>query len=109
MLKSEFSRAIAIVQSGKELDLYNWMQDGMEVMDGYGLPDFQPVMVTIEDMARLIAYEALQINGELDHEWLNIIWSCRSRFIIVGEGSEECVQAAIAAQKSSELLEHLAS
>jgi hypothetical protein len=60
-------------------------------------------------MARLIAYEALQLDGELNMEELNIIWHHRSRFNIVGEGSEECVQAAIAAQKSSELLEDLVS
>ena len=109
MLKSEFSRAIEIVQSGKELNLYEWMQDGMEVFDGFGLSDFKPVCCTLEDMARLIAYECLQFDGQFDREALSTIWHFRKRFNIVGSGSEECVQAASVAQSSHALLEELAA
>jgi hypothetical protein len=38
--------------------------------DGFGLQDFRPVYCTIQQIARLIRWQAIQFNGEVNQETL---------------------------------------
>ncbi len=95
MCKSEFSRALALMedlrQAGK-LDLLAFMKGDMMMFDGFGLSDFEPVACTLTQLAQLIAYQALCFDGSLDQAALDEIWKWRRHFLIVGSGSEEAVR-----------------
>ena len=107
MTKSEFSRAMGIVQAGRELDLVNWMAGGMSLFDGFGLKDFSPVACSLMDMARLICYQCLQFDGEFDKEAVSEIWNHRRRFHIIGEGSDECLADETLNAGSKQLLKSM--
>lgn len=61
MTKQQFSDAVKMVESGKDLSL---VDDA--VLFGCGLPDFKPVVTTIEVCAKHIAWQAMQLNGQWD-------------------------------------------
>ena len=51
--------------------------------DGFGLSDFKPVEVTIEQVARLIRYQAAYMNGDWDEQAIEEIkFFGKKRFII---------------------------
>jgi hypothetical protein len=55
------------------------------LFDGFGLHGFQPVHVTLQSVASLINWQALQFNGEYDPIALGEIAECgRKKFIIIG-------------------------
>ena len=89
MSKAEFSRALALSQSGVPLDFCEFMKQ--EKFYGFGLKDFEPVCCTLYEMAQLIAYQTWTFHGTIDNEALNEIWKHRYRFMIVGEGSDDDV------------------
>jgi hypothetical protein len=75
----EFKAAVALAKS--DVDLSNQEQDHFY---GFGLPDFEPVVTTIPQVARLIRWQAQYMNGEWDMEALNEVRECgRRRFLIV--------------------------
>ena len=90
MSKAEFSRAQSCLQRMRDndtLDLMTFMQTIK--FDGFGLPDFEPVQCTIEEVAQLIGYQCIQLNGALDQDALRVIWEARRKFHIVGVGSDD--------------------
>lgn len=51
--------------------------------DGFGLSSFQPVAVTLADVAELIRWQCLQFNGELNSDALSEIQIAgRHKFVI---------------------------
>lgn len=72
MNKAEFKRAYEIATS--ERDLQD-VDDSM--LFGFGLPDFQPVVATIEAAAKTIRWQSVQLNGGIDQEALN---ECQNHF-----------------------------
>lgn len=85
MLKKEFSEAFEIASNQKiELDNEN---APIDIFDGFGLKDFQPVYVTIKQVARLIRWQCSYIYGAsgFDAENLNEIGHYgKKRFLIIG-------------------------
>lgn len=93
--KAEFSRAIAHMQRLRDddrLDLLDFMKGDMVMFCGFGLRDFEPVTCTMNQLAKLIAYQCIQFNGDLSQEGLDEIWQARRKFLLVGTGSDEVVQ-----------------
>lgn len=52
--------------------------------DGFGLPEFVPVACTIRELSALVAWQCIQLNGDVDGAALDEIWQCRRKFIVVG-------------------------
>jgi len=79
MTKEQVSKAYEIANNGQEIGF-----DGIEIFDGYGLPDFKPVHATILQVAKLMKWQAQYISGQWDSEELNEICKLgRKRFIII--------------------------
>ena len=80
MNKFEYSAALHIAQSKDDLSI-----EDTDVFFGLGLGGFVPVHVTLRQVARLMRWQALQLNGQWDGEALNeIAIHGRRNFIIVG-------------------------
>ena len=62
MTKAEFSRALLRLERMRELETLHF--DGTEKFDGFGLHDFEPVPCTLDEVARLIGWQCIQLNGE---------------------------------------------
>jgi len=83
MLKAEFSQAYEMADNEK-IELNN-DNAPIDIFDGFGLKDFQPVFVTIKQVARLIRWQCSYIFGGWDMEELNQIGNLgRKRFLIIG-------------------------
>ena len=82
MNKKEFSEALEIAQN-RDVDLTD--VDTI-VLHGCALPDFQyPVYVTVKQVAALIRWDCLLLNGEIDSRELNDIGIIgKKKFRIVG-------------------------
>lgn len=59
----EYKRAFLLAQDA-DVDLSD---ESLDIFDGYGLRDFDPVVATVRQVARLMRYQALQFNGD----WVN--------------------------------------
>jgi len=80
MLRSEFQRAFDLAKSEADFTLVDTTS-----LFGYGLPDFQPVVATIEAVAATLRWQALQLNGHWDEEALNECWKLfRYRVTLLG-------------------------
>ena len=94
MNRAQFKKAIDLAMSKAELSLVDF-----DVFFGFGLDDFKPVYCTIEQVARLIRWQALYLDGGIDQEALDEIAAAgRSKFIICGDvgASSPSVTAGIA-------------
>ena len=81
MTKNQFSQAVAIAKLGSKG--YGDADDS--ILFGCGLPDFEPVHVTLNQVARFINWQAMQFNGEWNAEELdNCAHIARRKFLIVG-------------------------
>lgn len=81
MTKNQFDAAFNIAKN-VSIDLTNVDSSHMF---GYGLPNFNPVHVTLEQVAKEIRHHALQFNGEWDGEALNEVANLgRRNFIVLG-------------------------
>ena len=81
MTRNELSRALAIAYSDEELDETN---APISPFDGYGLPDFDPVYVTVYQIARLIRWQCFFWDGTLDNdEFQGIATLGRKRFLVI--------------------------
>jgi hypothetical protein len=93
MTKTELSRAVMLAQSDADLPTFvgSGSSDSLNrTFDGFGLPDFQAVDVTIVAVAALIRHQCVTINGELDHDALQEIASVgRHKFNVVGFGADD--------------------
>jgi len=81
MTAAEFKQAVTLSR-----DNANPKVNGadMNCFDGFGLPNFQPVYVTVFQVARLIRWQAVQLNGEFDQVALDEVKRCgRNRFQII--------------------------
>jgi len=67
MTKTQFGEAVRIAQADR-IDL-SGVDDSL--LHGCGLPDFKPVYCTVEQVAKLVRWNCMQLNGELDAEELN--------------------------------------
>lgn len=57
------------------------------IFDGFGLPDFEPVYCTLEQVAALIRWQCFRMNGSIDGDNLaEIAHAGKKRFIVVGRG-----------------------
>ena len=80
MTKQEFKEAFALATSDTELT-----GGTVEHFCGFGLPDFQPVPATLQDVAMLIRHQAIFFDGSVDREELtSIMNNGRRRFQIIG-------------------------
>ena len=80
MTMQQLSQAVAIARSDKPLDI-----ESMGIFDGFGLPEFKPVVCTLDALAMLVRWQCVQFNGGLDPQALNEIAECgRHRFHVVG-------------------------
>ena len=82
MTKEELSKARELA-TNEDVDLA--AETGqIDIFNGYALPDFKPVYVTIEMVAALIRWEALWFNGNLDANALNAIAAAgRKKFLVL--------------------------
>jgi len=78
MRKQELSKALKMAQSDEALG------EVPNIVDGYGLPGFAPVCITLKNLAALIRWQCIYFNGNLDNEALNDIAILgKKRFIIL--------------------------
>lgn len=78
MTKEQFSAALAIARSDRDLSTVD-----DSILYGCGLSDFQPVTVTIEPVAKMLRWQCLQFNGEIDQNELNNMKSIFRRKVFV--------------------------
>ncbi len=80
MNKKEVTEVMELVNADAQYGF-----DGIEVFDGYGLPNFVPVNVTKLQVAKLVRWQCGLLNGQLDSEELNNLVNLgRHRFNIIG-------------------------
>jgi len=81
MTLQQFQAAFAIAKDF-DRDLSN-VDDS--TLYGYGLDDFKPVHTTLEAVAKIIRWQALQFNGEWNAEALNEVAELgRRNFLVLG-------------------------
>jgi hypothetical protein len=51
--------------------------------DGFGLPGYQPVHVTLEQVAGLIRWQAITFNGELEQNALREVLAAGKRHFLI--------------------------
>lgn len=80
MTAEQFRHAVIIAKADVQIDS---KAHSLEPFDGYGLPDFEPITVTIEQVARCILYQCAYMFGGWDEEELeNVRYFAKKRFII---------------------------
>ena len=90
--KTEFSRATAIAQESEVLYLVGFMRDDNGAWSLFeSMFRGDSIQTTIEDLARLIGYQCLNIDGTIDNAALMVVWSFRTKIEIVGSGSDEAM------------------
>lgn len=93
MTKAELSRAVMLAQSDAILPTFvgpGSSESLNSTFDGFGLPDFQVVDVTIVAVAALVRHQCVTLNGELDQDALQEIASVgRHKFNVVGFGADD--------------------
>ena len=94
MSKAEFSRALALAEDDNGPSAMLAFND--TTLDGWGLPNFEPVQITLQTMASLIRLQTFPLwddgSGWRDVDARNAIWAARRKFHIIGKGSDEWVQ-----------------
>jgi|SaaInlV_165m_DNA_2_1040747.scaffolds.fasta_scaffold159401_1 hypothetical protein len=105
MTRNELSLAVAMAQSDEELETFigeNSSQRLIDLFNGFGLSDYNPVHITIRDLACLVRYECTMMNCELDNHALNEIAELgKTKFIIVGLGDDD-----VATMLTADVLPH---
>jgi len=81
MTKQEMSNAYMLAMSDKDLQAFE-----TSIFDGFGLPGFEVVYVTISQIAKLIRWQCFRLDGSIDSEALNDIGVLgKKRFRVIGE------------------------
>ncbi len=78
MNKQELSNSLKIAQSNEKLgneDISNFL--------GFGLKDFPPIYCTTNQIAALIRYQCIQMNGKICSNALQEIGNASRKFIIL--------------------------
>ena len=79
MTKQQFSQALEIAKSDRDLSNID-----NSVIFGYGLPDFKPVHVTLEMVAKEIRWNSFMFSGEICSTALNeVATHGRRNFLII--------------------------
>jgi hypothetical protein len=82
MTAEQFRIAFTIAKADVTIDS---VKHTLIPFDGFGMLDFEPVSVTIEQVASLMRYQAQMINGAWDQEELESIkFYGKKRFLIKG-------------------------
>jgi len=69
MTAPQFQAAVQLANSNVELDVDD------SILFGCGLRDFQPVVCTLEVIAKFLRWQAMMLNGQWDNEALT---ECRN-------------------------------
>jgi len=77
MTKAEFKQAVTIAQGNAEI------KESINEFDGFGLKSFKAIPCTLNHVARLIRYQAIQLDGCFDLGELETIFINRKKFQIV--------------------------
>ncbi len=97
MTKQELSRAVMLAQSNADLPTFVGERSSESLnrlFEGFGLPDYQTVDVTLIPVAALIRHQCLLMNGQLDHDALKEIATVgRHKCNVVGYGADNVEQA----------------
>ena len=72
MNRQQFSAALDIARSDRDLSEFD-----DDILFGFGLPDFKPVIVVIEVAAKTLRWQCVTLAGGIDNEELE---SCRQLF-----------------------------
>lgn len=92
MTRDELSHAVALAQSDEPLGTFVGEGSSQHLIDTFncfGFDNYQPVHVTIRDVAALIRHECQEMAGEMDSGMLDYIArKGRNKFMIVGLGDE---------------------
>ena len=79
MTKDQLSQALQIAKSDKDLHLAS-----IDIFFGFGLEDFEPVYCTIDQVAALIRWQAVQFNGGIDSDALQEVCNVgRKKFLVL--------------------------
>ena len=80
MTKKELNQALNIAYSVETLTKVD-----ISIFDGFGLPGFAPVNVTSLQVASLIRWQAIRLDGEIDAQNFNEIGTIgRKKFNVCG-------------------------
>lgn len=79
MTKAEFNQAYKRAEERRDKP-YTFTLE----FDGFALPDFQPVVCTLDQLADLIRWQSFEFGGGIDASGLAGIWLARRKFIVVG-------------------------
>lgn len=81
MKKDQLQRAVEIATSDEDLSTE---MEQIDIFSGFGLPDFEPVTVTVKQLAALVRWQCSQFNGGIDAQALNEIAELgKKRFQVV--------------------------
>jgi hypothetical protein len=79
MTKDQFTKALAVARSAEDLDGIN-----DEHLHGCGLPEFERATTTVRAVAKLLRWQVIQFNGELDERELgNMREIARRKFDVI--------------------------
>ncbi len=80
MNKQEFARAYKLAKKDAKVPI----KSDIEIFMGFGLKDFEPVYVTIAQVAKLINYSSLMSNGKYESNALkDIAFHGEKKFTII--------------------------
>lgn len=82
MTRKEFSEAYSIARSSKEFDQEEYRQ-ALSITCGCGLQGFEPVVITKDQMAMLIRYQAQMFNGHFDTEAVDELYAVKRKLLII--------------------------
>jgi len=80
MTKKELNQALTLAKSNENLSNVD-----ISIFNGFGLPRFAPVNVTSHQIASLIRWQAIRLDGEIDAQNFNEIGTIgRKKFNVCG-------------------------
>ena len=81
MTKIEMAKALKIAKN-QNIDLF---KEDIAIFDGYGLRGFEPIHVTLNQIARIIRWQAQCMDGTLNAEEINAIAAIgKKKFRVIG-------------------------
>lgn len=80
MTKTELKQAVEVAKSNADLKSEI---DNIHIFNGFALSNFNPITVTVEQVAALVRWQCFQFDGGIDAEALNEIATCGKKKFIV--------------------------
>lgn len=82
MTRDELKQALVLSRQRTGID---FAKTNIHIFEGFELRDFEPINVTLTDVADLIRWQALQFDGEFDSEELHMIATeGKRKFLVIG-------------------------